>query len=111
MSTRPVKRPVGPTRAQLSILRTIPTGEGISTREAWLAAADSGLPTGLSPEGDLTVCGYPLRSVLRFMRRTGWLIYNKHTDPPVWSRTPTGTNALDNPTARMTATPRQEATR
>lgn len=109
MSTQTITEP---TRTQLAILRTIPSTPGTTTtKEVWDAAHVAGIETGIAPNGDLTVCGYPLRSSLRFMRRTGWLIFNKHAEPPTWSRTPTGTETVRRNTTRMATTPRQEATR
>lgn len=112
MSAAPTeaKGPVEPTRVQLDLLRMIPTDGGITTRDVWNTATAKGLPTGVNSKGQLTVCGFPLISTLRHMRRVGWLIHQRHADPPVWSRTPTGTDTARRGTTRMTATPRQEAT-
>jgi hypothetical protein len=100
-----------PTRVQLVLLAAVPTTGGVTTEEVWAAAKDAGLATSINARGEHTVCGYPLRSTLRFMRRAGWLIFNRHADPPEWSRTPTGTDTIRRTTTRMSTTPRQEATR
>lgn len=102
---------VTPTRVQLALLSAVPATEGVTTEDVWLAAKDAGLETNINTRGEHTVCGYPLRSTLRFMRRTGWLIFNKRTDPPEWSRTPTGTDTIRHTTTRMATQSRQEATR
>lgn len=101
-----------PTNVQRRLLRVIVKADGMTLDEVADAAEADGLPTSIGAKGP-TVCNYPLKSVLRHMRRAGWLIYNRHTDPPTWTRTPTGTSLADQPTptARMTTTPRQEATR
>ena len=104
---------VEPTPTQLAILRAIPTSPegGATTEQVWKAAQRAGLNTGKNPDGTLTVHGYPIEKVLRFMKRTGWTFLSKHKTPHRWCRTPMGTDAVRRNTTRMTTTPRQEATR
>jgi hypothetical protein len=105
-----VTEPVEPTTLQLRVLRMIPHADGLTTPQVVKAAKRAGIPTGTNDKGP-TISGVPADRLLRTMRRNGWLIRNRHVDPPRHVRTPTGTDlATRRRPARLTTTPRQEAT-
>lgn len=81
----------------IEVLRLVPADEWTTTEAVTRAAIDRGIAAvdAAGPVVAFTVAGVPIERVLRVLRRHGWVIYNRHVDPPRYQRTPTGSVALD----------------
>lgn len=58
--------------------------------QAWLTTEQ--IQQALDAQG-IDVFG--LESVLKRLKRRGWLLWNRYNDPPGWGRTPSGSAAVE----------------